>query len=260
MTNHLQRYNNQGSLMKIVEYYGCHNIIVEFQDEWKYRTNAQLTQFYDGRIKNPYHPTVFGIGIIGELKHTIDKSKKINCKEFNTWYEMLRRCYDIKYKNRENTYNDVICCKEWLYYPNFYNWIINQENYKIWVKTKLSSLDKDILHKGNKIYSPENCLLVPHFVNSLFVRMDKNRGNYPIGISYDKKSGRFSANVSRMKNGKYRCKNFGKYPTAEEAFYLGYKPIKESYIKEIAKEEFEKGTISKICFEAMMNYKVEITD
>ena len=61
----IEKYNNQGSLMKIIEYYGCHDIIVEFQDEWKYKTHAQMTQFNAGRIKNPYFPTVFNVGIIG---------------------------------------------------------------------------------------------------------------------------------------------------------------------------------------------------
>lgn len=255
-----ERYNNQGSLMKIVEYYGCHDIVVEFQDKWKYKTHAQLTQFNDGRIKNPYFPSVFGVGIIGELKHTTETDNKKPCKEFQTWYEMIRRCYSQDYKKKESTYNYVTCCNEWLYYPNFYEWIIKQENYEVWKNIRLSCLDKDILIKGNKVYSPETCLLVPHYVNTLFTKRDKDRGNYPLGVSYDSATKNYAASVSRVKNGKYRYKCFGNYPTPEEAFYLGYKPAKEKHIKEIAEEEFNKGTISKACYEAMMKYEVEITD
>ena len=55
---------------------------------------------------------------------------------------------------------------------------------------------------------------------------------------------------------KYYCY----YPTPEDAFYLGYKPYKEKYIQKVAQEEYELGNITKVCYEAMMNYQVEITD
>jgi hypothetical protein len=254
----LEKYNNQGSLMKIIEYYGCHDIVVEFQDEWKYQTHAQLTQFNDGRIKNPYFPTVFGVGIIGEINHMEDNKK--TTKEFQTWYEMIRRCYSKDFKEISPTYQDVTCCEEWLYFPNFYEWLHKQENYNVWKGQKLSCLDKDILIKGNKIYSPEVCLLVPHCVNTLFTKREKERGDCPIGVCQNKNKGNFSVSVSRVKNGKYRYKSFGNYPTKEEAFYLGYKPAKENHIKEIAEEEYLRGTITKQCYDAMMNYEVEITD
>lgn len=254
----LQRYNNQGSLMKIVEYYGCHDIVVEFQDEWKYKTHAQFTQFNDGRIKNPYFPTVFGVGIIGELNTMIDN--KTQTKEFRTWYEMMRRCYSKDFKEISPTYKNATCCNEWKYYPNFYKWLHSQDNFDIWKEQKLSCLDKDILLKNNKTYSPNTCLLVPHCVNTLFTKREKDRGDCPIGVYLNTDSGNFGVSVSRVKNGKYRYKSFGKYPTKEDAFYLGYKPAKEKHIKEIAQEEYSKGTITKQCYEAMLNYEVEITD
>ena len=42
--------------------------------------------------------------------------------------------------------------------------------------------------------------------------------------------------------------------------FLAYKKAKESYIKQVAKEEYDKGNITKTCYEAMINYEVEITD
>ena len=79
-----KKYNNQGSLMRIVEYYGCHDVLVEFQDEWKYKTHVQMTQFNDGRVKNPYFPTVFNVGVIGELNHIIGK------KPSNEFHNLLQ--------------------------------------------------------------------------------------------------------------------------------------------------------------------------
>lgn len=48
--------------------------------------------------------------------------------------------------------------------------------------------------------------------------------------------------------------------TPEQAFYFGYKPYKETIIKQVAQEEYDKGNITEKCYEAMMNYEVEIDD
>ena len=91
-------------------------------------------------------------------------------------------------------------------------------------------LDKDILFKGNKLYSEDTCCFVPPEINSLILKADRIRGEYPVSVYHDtsKIHKRFSARVS--KNGKH--KRFGSYRTPEEAFYV-YKREKEKYIKEI---------------------------
>ena len=63
---HLQeeKYNNQGCLMKIVEYNKLNDIVVEFQDEYKTRVQTIYANFKSGSIKNPYYPSVYGVGII----------------------------------------------------------------------------------------------------------------------------------------------------------------------------------------------------
>ena len=62
---------------------------------------------------------------------------------------------------------------------------------------------------------------------------------------------------------KYRAifhkKKLGTYKTPEEAFQA-YKVYKETYIKEVAEREYQKGTISKKCYDAMMKYEIEMTD
>ena len=51
----------------------------------------------------------------------------------------------------------------------------------------------------------------------------------------------------------------GTYDTIEEAFNV-YKNAKEDIIKQVAQKEFNDGNITKRCYQAMMNYEVEITD
>lgn len=248
----LEKLNNQGCLMKIIEYKDVMNITVEFQDEFKYKTLCQWESFKNGKVKNPYFPSVYNVGIVGTKYETVKNSMSI--KEYDAWNSMLQRCYDNKYKERQPTYEYIYCCNEWFYFPNFYEWLHSQENFDKWLNGKRWALDKDILIKGNKIYSPDTCCLVPSYVNSLFVKTNKSRGNLPIG-------------VSRMRN-KYRAMvstNSGRVylpirKNPEDCFYLDYKPFKENYIKQIAQEEFDKGNITKKCYDAMINYQVEITD
>ena len=112
-------------------------------------------------------------------------------------------------------------------------------------------LDKDILFKGNKIYSPETCCFIPREINQIFPKRDLKRGEYPIGVT--RKRGKFSAQLST----KDFNKNLGVFNTPEEAFQA-YKSAKESYIKEVADKW--KDQIEPRVYQAMYNYQVEITD
>lgn len=246
-----EKLNCQGCSMKIVEYNGYANIIVEFQDEYKTRIKSNYSTFTKGAIKNPYYPSVFGVGIIGN-KHK-SRINGLYTKEYRAWQNMLARCFTETYE----TYDDVICCEEWLFFDNFYEWLHSQENFDKWYNGDKWAIDKDILVKGNKIYSSETCCLVPNSVNILFLTRKKSRGDLPIGVHYKEYAKKYMAYCNNGKKGSHDY--LGLYKTKEEAF-LTYKNHKESKIKHIATEEFFKGNITKKCYNAMLNYKVEITD
>ena len=110
-------------------------------------------------------------------------------------------------------------------------------------------MDKDILVKGNKIYSEDTCCFVPREINSLFVKRKKSRGNFALGVDYKKSVKKFRA----------RCgnKHLGLFNTELEAFYA-YKQAKETYIKEVANKW--KDQIDPRVYNALMKYEVEITD
>lgn len=248
----MENYNYQGCLMRIIEYIDNKNIIVQFQDERKTEVCTRYKFFVDGQVKNPYYPEVYGVGIVGEKYST--RINKKTAKEYEAWKGMLRRCHSNEKKRKFPSYENVVCCKKWLYYPNFYEWIHSQENFDKWIGGERWAIDKDILIKGNKIYSPETCCLVPQSVNSLFVKENINRGNCPIGVTYYREKFQSSCNNPLIKK-----ITIGRYNTSEEAFYV-YKEYKENLIKEIAQEEYNKGNITKRCYDAMMKYEVEITD
>ena len=188
-----------------------------------------------------------------------DYKKNIHAVEYEKWSSMLKRCYSESVHRNRPTYIGCEVCKEWKYYKNFYEWMHNQDNFEILESIgEKYHLDKDILIKNNKIYSPETCELVPHIVNTLFISCNSHRGKYPIGVYYATDRKKFKAQCQDVFTGKY--KNLGGYSSPEDAFFLGYKPFKEEVIKRVAEKEYSKGTITKRCFNAMMNYKIQITD
>lgn len=241
--------------LKIIEYNNSSNVLIEFQDKIKFRNTVRWSNVIKGKVRNPYYPSVYGVGIIGD-KYPIsyDNGGKLY-KEYDIWHAMLCRCFDNKLKDRCPTYKDVTCCDEWLLYENFYEWLHSQENFEKWFNNRNWHLDKDILIKGNKIYSPENCCLVPQNINALFIKSDKARGDLPIGVEYSIKNKKYKSTVSI--NGKHKFLNY--HDTIEEAFY-SYKYYKEKLIKQVADEEYSKGNITRKCYDAMMKYQVEITD
>lgn len=249
-----EKLNNQGSLMKIIEYNGQSDITVEFQDEYRARVHTNYGNFRRGIVKNPYLPTVFGVGIIG-TKYQVS----INCvhtKEYTTWKSLLKRCYDHKTKERQPYYKDIKCCEEWLNFEFFCDWLHSQSNFDKWLSGSRWALDKDILSKRNKLYSPDTCCLVPQNVNCLFLRRESQRGKYPIGVRYKNNDGFVASCHNPFTD---RNETIGNYSTSNSAFNA-YKIYKEDIIKKVAEIEYENKNITKECYDAMMNYIVEIDD
>ena len=256
--------SNEGCAMKIVEYNSTLDIVIEFQDEHKYRLHAQYKDFKNGQCKNPFYPSVYGYGYLGTDKegnipkaHESKDGKSVATWEYLKWQSMLQRCFDNKLKEKEPTYKDVTCCKRWLCFSYFLEDLeILKQEYN-WSEDIKLNLDKDILHKGNKIYSLENCVLVPDYINFLFTKRDTKRGVYPIGVTYNKQRKKYQAfcNINR------KLKGLGLYNTPEEAFNA-YKIAKENEIKRVAEDCVLKGYITKDgrLYNAMMGYQIKIDD
>jgi hypothetical protein len=246
--------NKWGSKMTIIEYISFSNITVKFEDGNMIK-KCQYGRFKEKNIKNPYDKTVYDIGYIGEGNY----KAKINgehTQQYKFWSSMMRRCYQEKSCERRNiTYEDKIVCMDWHNFQNFADWF--DDNYYE-IDNEVMQLDKDILYKGNKIYSPDNCIIVPLRINNLFTKSDSKRGDYPIGVSYCKDTNSFKAYCSIIQKNKKKQKHLGLYQTPEEAFYKGYKPFKETYIKEVAEDYKSKIPIE--LYKAMYNWIVEIDD
>jgi hypothetical protein len=176
--------------------------------------------------------------------------ENVDCtsESYLKWHDMINRCYNAKFHERQPQYKGCTVCEEWLNYSNF----------KVWYdKNKIAGtsldLDKDILFKGNKVYSPETVAFVPHAINTLFLNCKKNRGDLPVGVSFSERDKKYSAEMSFMG----RQIKLGTYDTVESAF-ARYKEYKENFIKDMA-EQYRDEIPYKV-YEAMINWKIEIDD
>ena len=241
-------FSNQGYEMLIIEYHNNKNVIIEFQDEYKAKARCSYIHFKNGQVNNPYHKSVYGIGFIGDGKY----SNKTHAKIYAEWIDLIRRCFDKDFKNKYTTYKDCILEDYLLCFQNFAKWY--EENYYE-VEGEIMALDKDILFKGNKIYSRDTIMFVPQRINTLFVKSNAIRGEYPIGVTYSKNEDKLkvSCKVNRKRVGLGTFK-----PNQVEEAFQCYKQFKENYIKQVADEY--KPYIPKKLYDAMYRYEVEITD
>jgi hypothetical protein len=242
--------NKYGSQMTIIKYKDANTITVKFENG--HITNAQYGDFKKGNIKNPYDKTVFNVGYIGVGKYS-SRTNNIKNIQYIYWISLFSRCYGKSELEKRPTYKGCEVCEEWHNFQNFGKWF--DENYYT-INDEVMCVDKDILNKGNKLYSPNNCIIVPERINTLFIKSNKVRGNLPIGVSIGKNTNDniFLCRCNTLNKSVY----LGHYSTPEDAFYLGYKPFKESYIKQVANEY--RDNIPQELYNAMMNYVVEITD
>lgn len=146
---------------------------------------------------------VYGVGVnnadyVTEKKEIIDGKRKYVwfCSFYRAWKDMLQRCYTAKHP----AYAGCTVSPEWLIFSNFKIWMEAQN----WLGMEL---DKDILIPGNKLYSSESCAFVSRQLNVFLTGSGNARGDYLIGVCWDKKSRKFRA----------RCCN----PFSKTQEYLG---------------------------------------
>ena len=233
--------NTYGTKMKIISYRRYDDIDVEFLDDFHVvKEHQTYSNFKKGQIKNPYDRSVYGVGYVGEGIHIIIKNKKVSLS-YEVWSEMLARCYLKERQHLHKAYYGIVTvCDEWQCYHRFANWY---EEHAYECDGRLH-LDKDILCPGNKIYSPETCLLVPQRINMLFLNKSNKRG-LPNGIM--KYSNGYLA--------KYDGKEIGVYLTVEEAYYAQTKKKKEEVVR-IANEY--KKVIPEKVYNALIAFEFKI--
>ena len=236
---------------KILKYNNARNVEIQFS-QTGYETTVKLTNIKSGIIKDPYSPSVYGVGILG-TKY-LSTVNGVRTKEYTLWMDMLRRCYSDTYKKKNQTYIDCEVSNKFKSYEYFYEWCNKQIGFGVDGNGNQFQLDKDLLIKGNKVYSESTCVFLPKEINSVLTKCTASRGEHLIGVCWHNTNKAF---VARVHKNKGKPEHLGLFNTEIEAFNA-YKQAKEAYLKELANKWKDK--IDERAYNALMNYQVEITD
>lgn len=189
------------------------------------------------RLKSKLH----GVGI-NDLDTPISYKGK-PFKFYKVWRSMIDRCYNKIFQNKEPSYIGCRVCEEWLRLSNFKRWF--DENYvEGW------ELDKDILMKNNKIYSPQTCCFLPKEINVLTTNKKKNKSKYGIGVY--RKDKIFCAAINKSGINFY----LGSFSNESDA-RKAYGEERNKYINEIAEKYYKSGEITEQVYDALKRYAEE---
>lgn len=181
---------------------------------------------------------VYGVGIndaayvvqkneINKVNGVRKPSKAWRCPYYQTWVDMLARCYSAKQQERRPTYKGCTVSDEWHAFSNFKNWMEMQE----W---EGKQLDKDLLFEGNKIYSAETCVFVTRMVNMFTTDRGSDRGELMLGVILDKRREKFRAQCSNTFSGK---REFLGYFTCEQQAHKAWLKRKLELARLLAAEQ-----------------------
>lgn len=240
--------NNYGDCF-VVDYKSAMNVTVLFYNPFC-AVKCTVDRLKRGTVANPLQRNICGRGYIGIGKYSSTENQRI----YTMWLNMMRRCYDERIHVNQPTYKESEVCEEWWDFQNFAEWCNREKGFDYYdTNGRVFQLDKDILLKGNKDYSPETCCFVPMSINFLFTKRVNHRGEYPIGVHYCKRYSKFKAHVNV--NGKR--KHLGTFETQDEAFFA-YKNAKEGCIKETA--NIWRHLIGDMTYNALLTYEVDLSD
>ena len=234
---------------KVLKYTNSLNILIEFV-ETGFRKICQTKEIKTGSILDKSLPSVFNVGVLGDkyaTKYKLPNGRYRNFKEYETWSGLLERCYSEKCQIKHPTYRGCTVSENFKSYTYFYEWC----NAQVGFGNEGWQLDKDLLVKGNKIYSEDTCCFLPEEVNIALTRSDKTRGSSPIGVT--KRGGSYYASISI----RGKTKPLGSFKSETLAFEE-YCKNKEEYLSLLA-VQYE-NQIDPRVYGVLMNYKVEITD
>lgn len=169
------------------------NRMIRFNDKFRHEMNISISAIKDGNIKNPYHPSVLGVGYLGVKVQDVEKDKH---KAYQVWFNMLSRCYDKNIEHKYPTYNNTTVSEDWKCFSTFYDWFcINYiEGYH---------LDKDLLNldSASKEYGAKSCLFIPPKVNIFLTSKKSSNSTGYRGVCFDKNRNKYIVSIHDFNKG-----------------------------------------------------------
>lgn len=129
------------------------------------------------------------------------------CPFYQTWKDMLTRCFSEKFVAKFPTYIECASHESWYLFSNFRLWMAGQD----W---EGNHLDKDLLFPGNKVYSPDTCIFVSQDVNNFLLDHKVTARQYPIGVCFHSRVERLVVQCKQLSG---RSKTLGYFDDPVEA-------------------------------------------
>lgn len=167
----------------------------------------------------------------------IEYENRASCEAYIIYNGIKSRCHNTEAsKSIHKCYDNVIMCREWMDNPkSFVKWYLDHY-YE--VDGESMAVDKDLLGGESKIYSPENCCILPQGLNTLLTNCkkrnlegDSNAEILPLGVRYNGKLGKYYGEITFT--GSDRGIKLSEWDTKEEAF-AEYKILKQADILMVA--------------------------
>lgn len=192
---------NEGYQVVVVDYINTNKVIIMFLDEHRHKMPVTWQNVKNGRVRNPFHRSIFGVGYLGtdsngKVPNTTKKGKNrsVSTREYNVWYRMMVRCYDEKHHERKPTYKNVTVCDRWHCFANFLEDLPKIMNYEYWKShpNEYVALNKDIYYAelGIETDCKEYSLLTTRFIDNgenVLEMIDRHgTGTPPVKVRYIK--------------------------------------------------------------------------
>jgi hypothetical protein len=198
---------------------------------------------------------VCGVGVYEKGKY-VAYVGGISTKEYRIWISMLQRCYLTSVQTKYPTYIGCSVSENFKNFQWFAEWCNNQIGFGI----KGYQLDKDIIIKGNKVYSEDTCVFLPKPVNMFLTDCKRLRGSLPIGVTLHKLfrvNGKIDTYIRACISSDNKNISLGSYDTPEAAF-AAYKEAKEAMAKQLAIKWA--GMVDDRVITALNNFEVHYND
>lgn len=163
-------------------------------------------------------PSLYGIGI-NDADYQVRATK---CPFYETWKNMLSRCYGAAEHKRKPSYIGCSVHPDWHRFSGFKAWMEQQD----W---QGKHLDKDLLVIGNKVYGPDTCIFVSLDINNLLSEKPAKKSGLPYGVYFDKARGKYATHICRDSV----ITPLGRFTDVDEASRV-YRTAKAEHIRVVA--------------------------
>lgn len=189
-------------------------------------TTEPLT-IHNGRPRSLVHG--WGVNDSNQPITKMVEGRQVKCPYYSRWEAMIRRV------EKDPSYAGVTICEEWRYFSAFELWMSSQG----WQGREL---DKDLLSKSSKTYSPETCTFLPNYINRIIVsHKAENSGGLPLGVVDVTKDGTELFKVSLEGGFTPEVYSYGHYTTKEEC-HQAWQIAKASQLKQAVLEYMVEGS------------------